>query len=384
MPRSHLIYVVVAVFTVRGIASSYSWCSGVDPPSPPNARDDLLRIPYLTHILDGEACVTWGVNVHLTGRCFLEYTANGGLSWSRVAAIEEEYSWYNYHALPKQKEMRQCRVNLTGLPPSTPVCYRVLEEDSELAGGYSFTSAPAPGSAAPFSFMAYGDFGRGKGSPPFVVTDSPQARVRDTLVAWWRAEDPELLLALGDDTYFSGYEHEYDHRTFPYYEQLWSQLPLFLTSGNHDYESDRLATYLKYFYQPDPTVEDPSASGRYFSFDWRNVHFVMLDTEWYRWDSPGNLSASGMVEWFRRDLEANTQPWTIVAQHKMPYTGSAVADANVVTYLMPIYEEFRIPLVVGGHWHNYQRYAPLRNGTRVPTTEGGVTYVISGGGGYHI
>ena len=100
------------------------------------------------------------------------------------------------------------------------------------------------------------------------------------------------------------------------------------------------------------------------------------------------------------------------------YTNGQVADANVTHWLQPLYEQVRhiqcdgfilfrfhtvsmrwvhfirfspfflpffqygVQLVLGGHWHDYQRYPPIRNGSITPTSKGGVTYLITGGGGF--
>ena len=124
----------------------------------------------------------------------------------------------------------------------------------------------------------------------------------------------------------------------------------------------------------------PEHRGRYYSFDWGHVHFTVLDTEWTGFDTARQMNA-----WLRADLAASqAQPWRVVLLHKTPYVYSGIADQAVYSELVPIFEEFNVQLVLGGHWHHYARYPPVRGDVPVPVANGGILYVISGGGGYGV
>jgi len=259
---------------------------------------------------------------------------------------------------------------------NSTICYKILLNGKEIAGGFGFQTAPknTPPSSAPVSevnFLAWGDFGVGQESKPWYRADSPQARVRDAMARLLPSQ--QFLLALGDNAYFSGKPHEYDQRTFLYYYNEWANTPLYATAGNHDYVTDLAKPYLEYFSQ--------FGNGRYYSFDFDFIHFVSVDTEWWQYDDPRRPDGSDMLKWLDNDLANTTMPWTVVFQHKMPWTHGQVADINVTTFLLPMYEKHGVPLVLGGHWHDYERYPPVANGV---TNSSGVTYIISGGGGYGI
>jgi hypothetical protein len=51
----------------------------------------------------------------------------------------------------------------------------------------------------------------------------------------------------------------------------------------------------------------------------------------------------------------------------------------VLQYLVPLFEQYNVQLVLSGNSHNYERSYPLRGGNVV--SSGGVTYVVSGAGG---
>jgi len=243
----------------------------------------------------------------------------------------------------------------------------------------NFTTAPSNATKNSVRFLAWGDMGIGVENHPWYQPDIPEAQVAEAMWNSWNQSD--FLLALGDIAYFSGKGHEYDQRLFPYFYRQWATKPLFLTPGNHDYEQDNAETFLSFFPQKRNAYNE-SHKGRYYSFDWGNVHFTALDTEWLRYDTPD--SSDGMLRWLEDDLLNTTQPWRVVFMHKMPYDSGYVADDTIIAYLVPLFEKYRVAFVLGGHWHNYQRYPAVIGDQVVDPSKGGVTYIISGGGGYEI
>lgn len=117
--------------------------------------------------------------------------------------------------------------------------------------------------------------------------------------------------------------------------------------------------------------------GRYYSFDWGPAHFINVDTEWFLYDDPRSPAADGMLAWLENDLRNynnnSDKEWLFVFQHKMPYTGSSVADQGIIDHLLPLYERYGVQIVIGGHWHNYQRYPELLGQTRTPVRAGYVS-----------
>jgi hypothetical protein len=78
------------------------------------------------------------------------------------------------------------------------------------------------------------------------------------------------------------------------------------------------------------------------------------------------------TDWLRTVLPASTATWKVVLFHHPAWTcGEYRSDAAVVDKWVPLFERYDVQLVLNGHDHNYQRFAP-RNGVR---------YVVNGGGG---
>ena len=67
------------------------------------------------------------------------------------------------------------------------------------------------------------------------------------------------------------------------------------------------------------------------------------------------------AQWLKQDLAANTLPWTVVYFHHPPYSkGSHNSDieielVNMRERVVPIFERYKVDLVLSGHSHSYER-----------------------------
>jgi acid phosphatase type 7 len=247
---------------------------------------------------------------------------------------------------------RRHAVALPGLSSASTYYYRVAEADgaSEVA---RFRTAPE-GEDSRFAFAVIGDSGRGRKNQLAVAT------LLERL-------EPDLILHTGDVVYPSGEERHYDRRFFVPYGRLLKEVPIFPVLGNHDLERGNGAAYLDNFHLP---RNDPRGTGRYYSFDWGNAHFVALNSELYHGDSSGNPEEQ--KAWLERDLGEAHQPWRIAYFHRPLYSSSKHgSDERIREDLEPVLIRQEVDLVFSGHDHAYERTRPIY----------GVTYVLSGGGG---
>ena len=247
---------------------------------------------------------------------------------------------------------RRHAVALPGLSPASTYYYLITEADgiSEMA---HFHTAPE-GEDSRFAFAVIGDSGRGRKSQLAVA-------------ALLESLKPNLLLHTGDVVYPSGEERYYDRRFFVPYRRLLKEVPIFPVLGNHDLERGNGAAYLNNFHLP---CNDPRGTGRYYSFDWGNAHFVALNSELYHGDH--SYRSEEQKSWLERDLKETCQPWKIVYFHRPIYSSSKHgSDERIREDLEPVLIRHEVDLVFSGHDHVYERTRPIR----------GVTYVLSGGGG---
>lgn len=137
--------------------------------------------------------------------------------------------------------------------------------------------------------------------------------------------------------------------------------PIMPVAGNHEAKSDFALD--DNFVLPD-SVSQNTESGYYYSFDYNNVHFIMLNTN----DADKNGLGEEQLNWLKSDAQASDADWKVVVLHKAIYSnGSHFDDSEVVAMrnqfatLMP---ELGIDVVFQGHDHVYLRTGAM-NGNKV-------------------
>jgi len=234
--------------------------------------------------------------------------------------------------------------HFAGLEPSTIYCYTVADGSGQLTPRAGFRTAPAADSTKPVRFLAFGDSGGG-GDDQHVLRDE-----MDTVPY-------DLIVHTGDVAYDSGTIGEFEDNVFGVYADLFKSIPFFPAAGNHDYETMQGAPFRSVFALPGDSGE------KWYSYDWGQVHFASIDTE---------ADYKTQATWLDQDLAASKAPWKIVYLHRPPYSsGEHGSDMPLREALAPVFEKHGVQLVLAGHDHDYERMK----------TQGGVDYVVTGGGG---
>ena len=235
------------------------------------------------------------------------------------------------------------RARLTDLAPNAVYCYAVRDAGGELLERTGFRTGAVHGTTGTteiLRFAALGDLG---------WRTSDQAAVYHQL-----AQVPiDAVVLTGDIAYPDGTTDQLDENFFAIYHEMLGHVPFVVASGNHDLRTrDGMPLFGAF-----------GMDYGYFARDVGPVHFVVLDST--------NPSAR-QTEWLDEDLATNQLPWVVVAMHHPPYSsGHHGNNAEVQQVLEPILRKYRVPLVLAGHEHNYERTHPID----------GVHYVITGGGG---
>ncbi len=180
---------------------------------------------------------------------------------------------------------------------------------------------------------------------------------------------------LGDNAYERGTDAEYQAAVFNMYPEMLRKSVLWPTLGNHDGASSNSGTqtgpYYESFTLPKKAEAGGIASGTeaYYSFDYGNIHFVVLDS----FDSSRSPTGA-MMKWLRSDLQATNQNWIIAYWHHPPYTkgthdsDNGAAERDMRQNALPILETYGVDLVLAGHSHNYERSFLLNGHYGVSTT----------------
>lgn len=323
----------------------------------PELRANFLRGPLVQNVSTNAATVVW---------------RTAGVSAARVEMREgasvEAGVW---RAVPADPPGVEGAVQVPGLREGTVYEYRVVVEGPR----GSWASVPARfrtlRSSGPLEFVAVGDTG---------ASTLGHYQVAEALAR--EAERADFVLHTGDIVYPGFTRGRVDLRCFSVHEAALRSMPWFFTFGNHDvYEGD--AGYLESFVLPRNPI---SGTSHYYSFDHGDAHIVSLFVPWWGMSQIGVVGSDGsrsaQYRWLTQDLASTTKPWKIVFFHQPPrtsgphlgddYDGDGVRDtAQMQASLMPLLESLGVDLILNGHDHNWERFAP----------SGGMHSVVTGGGG---
>lgn len=179
--------------------------------------------------------------------------------------------------------------------------------------------------------------------------------------------NPAAVFTLGDNAYSDGTDTEFRTK----YDPTWGQFKsiTFPSPGNHDYETPGAAGYFNYF---GSRAGEPGKG--YYSWDIGDWHFIALNSNISR------DSSSTQVDWLKKDLAANTKPCTAAYWHHARFSRGDHGDN---TSVRPFYEALyaaKADLVLVGHDHDYERFAPARpDGAK--DLANGVRQLVVGTGG---
>ena len=266
---------------------------------------------------------------------------------------------------------------LSGLTPNTKYEYRVGYSNDRRSDWYSLETA----GASVYDVLIYPDSQSGDYSQWEEIVKSSALRNPRTA----------LYISMGD--LVDNGEQDYQWRTWlNSIRPLSATVPLATTLGNHemytlDWKMREPYAYLNYFDVPPNGNE--IFNRRYYSYDFGDVHYVVLDTQLYESNHEDNHDTHHpdlydvQVQWLRQDLAANTKKWTVVLMHRDPFQYAFNRpDANrdvgfneEGVLFMPIFDEFNVDLVLSAHLHSYRNRGHVRHFERDAS---GPLYILTG------
>lgn len=306
-----------------------------------------VREPYLQMMSSNAVTIRWQSEGEFSGVVYYGVRPDQLNKVQRETTVGEEHE-----------------IRLTELKPDTKYFYSVGNENKVDFKGDDFWFKTSPeitsekNDSKPVRFWVTGD----QGYPNII-----QTQVRDAMFSWVKQHpraninDPslDLWLTTGDNAYRSGTNEQFQAGFFQPYKTILRNTPVWPIYGNHD---ARRWVFFDLFTFPTKAESGGVASGseHYYSFDYANIHFVILDT------AEGDLDVDGdMLSWLKKDLKQTKQQWLLAFFHHPPYTkGSHDSDSkrdsggrliSVRTNILPLLEEAGVDLVFAGHSHMYER-----------------------------
>ncbi|MFI8080910.1 fibronectin type III domain-containing protein [Kitasatospora sp. NPDC086009] len=375
--------------------------------------DGSLVAPIGRHLAfgpepDTQFRVSWQVPAPVK-KPFLRYGRN---PWDLGHKVQAEVRALHTPALtPTGRPVDQyyLHVALEDLQPDTTYYYGVGHQGFDPASQQAISTLSAFRTAPsrdhrwgkvyePFTFTAFGDQGV-----------SAHAAGNDHVIL---AQNPAFHLHAGDICYAdpagSGQDADksvYNARTWDDFlvqtETVASKVPWMVSYGNHDME----AWYSHHgyggennrFFLPD-NGPDPRTVPGVYSFRYKNVGVISLDANDVSYEIPANLgiSAGKQTAWLQRTLKDlrndETVDFVVVFFHHCAFstTHQHASEGGVREAWVPLFEKYRVDLVINGHNHVYERTdAILGNkvskavpsGATVEPATDGVVYVTAGAAG---
>lgn len=272
-----------------------------------------------------------GANVQrASGHTFVYRAARGSLMATDLTRVHETH--------------------ICGLEADTTYHYKVGHPGA-WSDVHAFSTGPIHGSTEPFRFATLGD-SRGN-----AMNDWPIAQ-RALMEA-----GVDFQVFNGDAVFFGVLQTEWDDWFEASVDDFtvtdhFAQMPFMVSNGNHE---NLAVNYIAQFAMPQETSEGEVAAEEWYSFDYGNAHFVVLN------DSVEDDSVIEGEEaaWLRADLEAvdrSVTPWIFVSYHKATYTCMSDHSPNLVAReaWQPILDEMEVDVVFFGHNHVYERSRPIR------------------------
>jgi hypothetical protein len=182
---------------------------------------------------------------------------------------------------------------------------------------------------------------------------------------------PGTVMAVGDLAYPDG-----SKENFQCYDRTWGHVKSRTrpSPGNHEFHTQGATYYFSYF---GDAAGDPRTG--YYSYELGTWHIIVLNSECV--EVGGCTAGSPEEKWLRADLIAHPAACTLAYFHKPLFSsGGAHGDDPE---MMPIWQtlyDANADVVVSGHDHDYERFAP-QTPLAMPDSDRGIREFVVGTGG---
>jgi hypothetical protein len=188
------------------------------------------------------------------------------------------------------------------------------------------------------------------------------------------AQIPGTVMAIGDLAYPDG-----SAANFACYDRTWGREKSRTrpAPGNHEFHSAGATYYFKYFGE---SAGDPSRG--YYSYELATWHIIVLNSEC---DQVGGCAkGSAQESWLSKDLADHPVACTLAYFHKPLFSsGGKHGDDLTVKPLWDALYRAGADVVVSGHDHDYERFAPQSPDGSTDSAHGIREFVAGTGGKNH-
>ena len=193
----------------------------------------------------------------------------------------------------------------------------------------------------------------------------PEIKEQELTARLVESLQPEVVLLPGDAQYGEGKIEEFRHA----YEPTWGRFKAKTrpSPGNHEYKSGGHG-YFEYFGE----LAGPAGRG-YYSFDLGDWHFVSLNT--------GTLCEKGecdegseQLKWLEDDLRKTNKKCVIAYWHHPRFNSGKHGPFEKAAPMWKVLVAHGVELVINGHEHFYERFAPVDGIVQLTVGTGGIGF----------
>lgn len=186
---------------------------------------------------------------------------------------------------------------------------------------------------------------------------------------------PGQVFTVGDNAYPAGTKEQFDNC----YDKTWGRVKSRTrpSVGNHEFHSGGATPYFDYF---GAAAGDPAKG--YYSYELGAWHVIVLNSECA--EVGGCDAGSPQEQWLRGDLAAHPSACTLAYWHK-PLFSSGAKHGNDPE-MKPFWDDLygaKATLVINGHDHDYERFAPQDPDAKADAKRGIREFVVGTGGKNH-
>jgi len=187
---------------------------------------------------------------------------------------------------------------------------------------------------------------------------------------------PGTIFAAGDLVYEKGTSEEFKKC----YEPTWGRFKdrTYPALGNHEYGTAGAAPYFAYW------GDKAGAVGKgYYSFELGGWHIVVLNTNCNATGLGGCADGSPEEVWLKADLAQHASGCVLAYGHHALFSSGVLRSHAVHPELKPLWRDLyaaHVDLVLAGHEHSYERFAP-QNPDGDADPKNGIREIVVGTGG---
>jgi calcineurin-like phosphoesterase family protein len=187
---------------------------------------------------------------------------------------------------------------------------------------------------------------------------------------------PGTIFAAGDLAYESGSPYEFEHCYGPTWGRFKSRTKPAL--GNHEYHKGSAQGYFDYWGEQ----AGPRDKG-FYSYELGAWHIVVLNTNCGVKELGGCGAGSPQETWLKADLAAHSHACILAYGHHALFSSGIFRSHAAHPELKQFWEDLyaaHADLVLAGHEHSYERFAP-QDPERNADPEHGIREIVAGTGG---